>query len=76
MLGCHRPVRHRRHGRGIEPAGEQAAERNVADDLSPHDVVQQLGDGLDRTRQIVLVPARRELPVAPLGQALRFTRTI
>ena len=33
LLDADRAVRHRRHRRGVEPAGEQAAQRHVADDL-------------------------------------------
>ena len=52
MLGGDRPVRHRRHGRRVEPAGEQAAQRHVGNDLPLDDVFQQLGDCPDRPLQI------------------------
>jgi len=45
-----RPVRQRRHGRGVEPTGEQAAQRHVGYDLPLNDVFQQLGDRPDRVR--------------------------
>ena len=53
-----RPVRQRGHRRGVQPAGEQAAQRHVGDELPPDDVFQQLADRPDRPRQVVVMRMR------------------
>ena len=50
VLDGERPVRQRRHGRGVEPTREQTAQRHVGNDLPPDDVFQQLDDRPDRPR--------------------------
>jgi len=70
LLAGDRAVCQRRHGRGIESAREQAAQRHIGNDLQPDDVIQQFGNCLDRPRQIMLMLARGQAPVLPFRQAI------
>jgi hypothetical protein len=59
--------RHGGHRRGVEPAGEQRAQRDVGDQLPVDDVEQQVPDRGHRGRQVVGVGDGLELPVAALA---------
>ena len=59
-----------RHHGGVEPAGEQRAQRGVGDELAIDDVLQQRPHGADRRVQVVGVLRRLESPVGPLGETL------